>query len=98
MPTGKTHAHWRNSCDLAKLVGAVAPTLDVASEVLSKSGTETVAQPGDWLKISDLDLVHRLQPDPDPDGTGSPKAERELLQPIKGDDGQIFGRAFISAS
>lgn len=88
----------KRTITLGKLVGAVAPNLDVAIEVLSKNGTETVAQPGDWLKISDLDLVNRLKPNLDPDRTASPKADRDLMQPIKGDDGQIFGRAFISTS
>jgi hypothetical protein len=83
---------------LATLVGAVAPNLDVAIATLAKDGTEPVARPGDWLKISDRDLVRRLNPTVDRAGTDTPKADRTLMQPIEGEDGHVFGRAFISPS
>jgi hypothetical protein len=83
---------------LATLVGAVAPNLDVAIATLMKEGAEPVAQPGDWLKISDLDLVRRLNPTVDRSEADAPKAGRALMQPIEGADNQVFGRAFISPS
>jgi hypothetical protein len=47
---------------LAALVGAVAPNLDVEIATIVKKGKLPVAQPGDWLKMSDIDLVRRLNP------------------------------------
>ncbi len=83
---------------LATLVGAVAPNLDVAIATLAKDGTEPVARPGDWLQISDRDLVRRINPPVDPADTDTPKADRTLMQPIEGEDGKVFGRAFVSPS
>jgi hypothetical protein len=88
----------KRTIPLATLVGAVAPNLDVAIATLAKDGTEPVARPGDWLKISDRDLVRRLNPTVERAGTDTPKADRILMQPIEGDGGQVFGRAFISPS
>jgi hypothetical protein len=92
------NSYSKRTMSLATLVGAVAPNLDVATEILVKDGTEQVARPGDWLRISDLDLVRRLNPTADHSDTESPKADRALMQTIEDEDGQIFGRAFISPS
>jgi hypothetical protein len=83
---------------LATLVGAVAPNLDVAITTMEKEGTQPVLRPGDWLKISDFDLIRRLNPNIDSPGSDAPKADRALMQPIDGADNQVFGRAFISPS
>jgi hypothetical protein len=83
---------------LATLVGAVAPNLDVEIAVMVKGGTQPVALPGDWLKISDFDLVCRLNPNVDKLAADAPKADRALMRPIEGSDNQVFGRAFISPS
>ncbi len=79
-------------------MGAVAPNLDVAIATIVKEGTQSVARPGDWLKISDFDLVRRLNPNVDSSEADAPKADRALMQPIEGADNQVFGRAFISPS
>lgn len=92
------NSYSKRTMSLATLVGAVAPNLDVATEILEKEGTEQVARPGDWLRISDLDLVRRLNPTADRSDADSPKADRSLMQTIEDEDGQIFGRAFISPS
>lgn len=92
------NSYSKRTMPLATLVGAVAPNLDVATEILVKEGTEQVAQPGDWLRISDLDLVRRLNPTADRSNTDSSKVDRALMQTIEDGDGQIFGRAFISPS
>jgi Histidine kinase-, DNA gyrase B-, and HSP90-like ATPase len=83
---------------LAALIGAVAPNLDVAIETLVEEGAQTVVRPGDWLKISDFDLVHRLNPTLNRSAAETPKADRALMQPIEGATNQVFGRAFISPS
>lgn len=92
------NSYTKHAMGLATLVGAVAPNLDVAIEILANEGTEPVARPGDWLKISDLDLVRRLNPTGDRSEAESPKADRALMQTIENEDGQVFGRAFISPS
>lgn len=83
---------------LNALVGAVAPNLDVAIATMVPEGTQPVARPGDWLNISDLDLVHRLNPTLDRSKEDIPKTDRTLMQPIQDASGQVFGRAFISPS
>jgi len=83
---------------LAMLVGAVAPNLDVAIATIVEEGTQTVARPGDWLTISDFDLVKRLNPSLNQPDVEIPKADRALMQPIEGANDQVFGRAFISPS
>jgi hypothetical protein len=92
------NSYTKRTMSLATLVGAVAPNLDVAIATLVKGGAEPVAQPGDWLQISDLDLVRRLNPTVDRSEADAPKAGRALMQPIEGADNQVFGRAFISPS
>ena len=92
------NSYTKRTMSLDALVGAVAPNLDVAIATLAQDGTQPVARPGDWLKISDLDLVRRLNPTLDRSDENTPKADRALMQPIQGEDGQVFGRAFISPS
>lgn len=88
----------KRTMTLAELVGAVAPNLDVTITTVEKENTESVAQPGDWLKISDFDLIRRLNPNVDHPEADASKADRWLMQPIQDADNQVFGRAFISPS
>lgn len=92
------NSYIKQTLSLDELVGAVAPNLDVAIAVMAANGTQPVARPGDWLKISDFDLVHRLNPFVERSEADTPKADRGLMQLIQGEDGQVFGRAFISPS
>lgn len=88
----------KRTMSLATLVAAVAPNLDVAIATMVKDGTQPVARPGDWLEISDFDLVRRLNPTVDRSDADSSRADRALMQTIESEDGQVFGRAFISPS
>jgi len=88
----------KRTIPLAKLVGAVAPNLDVAIEVMTEKGTQRVTIPGDWLKMSDLKLMGRLHPTAAPSEEDAPKRTRGLFQPIVDHNSQIFGRAFIVPS
>lgn len=92
------NSYIKRTMSLSALVGAMAPNLDVAIATMVQEGTQPVARPGDWLKISDLDLVHRLNPTLDRSEEDTPKADRALMQPIQDASGQVFGRAFISPS
>ncbi|MCW2247768.1 signal transduction histidine kinase [Azospirillum fermentarium] len=92
------NSYTKEALSLAKLVGAVAPNLDIATEIIVQEGTETVARPGDWLKISDLDLVRRLNPTGGRTDGDATKSDRALMKTISGIDGQVFGRAYISPS
>ena len=87
-----------SAISLSKLVEAVAPNLDVALATVAEDATHPVTRPGDWLKMTDIELVRRLNPllgCPESDGR---KTGRVLMQPIVGTDGTIFGRAVISPS
>ena len=99
-PGGLLHinSYGKQTVSLAALVGAVAPNLDVAISTIVNEGTEAVIRPGDWLKISDFDLVRRLNPNLDQSEYGAPKANRTFMQPIEGPNNEVFGRAFISPS
>ncbi|MFH0792540.1 MAG: ATP-binding protein, partial [bacterium] len=99
-PGGLLHisSYGKQTMSLAALVGAVAPNLDVAITTMVKEGTEVVIRPGDWLKISDFDLVRRLNPNLNQSESDTPKANRTLMQPIEGPNNEVFGRAFISPS
>jgi hypothetical protein len=92
------NSYSKQTISLATLVGAVAPNLNVAIETVLKERVEMVARPGDWLEISGVDLVRRLNPALDRSDAEPAKADRRLMQPIEADDGQVFGRAFISPS
>jgi hypothetical protein len=91
-------SYTKRTMPLDALVGAVAPNLDVAIATLVQDVTQPVARPGDWLKISDFDLIRRLNPNVDRSEADAPKADRALMQPIQSADNQVFGRAFISPS
>ena len=92
------NSYSKRTIPLAALVGAVAPNLDVTISALAKEGIQPVALPGDWLKMSDFDLIRRLNPSVDRSEADAPKADRALMQPIEGADNRVFGRAFISPS
>ncbi|MDY0280479.1 MAG: ATP-binding protein [Salinivirgaceae bacterium] len=99
-PGGLLHisSYGKQTMSLASLVGAVAPNLDVAIATMVKEGTEVVIQPGDWLRISDFDLVRRLNPNLNRPEADNSKVNRALMQPLEGPNNEVFGRAFISPS
>lgn len=92
------NSYSNRTMSLEALVGAVAPNLDVAIATVGPNSTQPVARPGDWLKISDLDLVRRLDPTHNKSDEDVAKADRALMRPICGANGKVFGRAFISPS
>ena len=81
---------------LDALVGAVAPNLDVEIAVRVQEGERLIARPGDWLEISDVDFLRRLNPTTVRAERDTQKADRALMQPVEDANGQVFGRAFIS--
>jgi len=90
------NSYTQRTMSLDALVGAVAPNLNVAIATMVQEGTQPVVRPGDWLKISDLDLVRRLNPTLDRAAEDAPKADRALMQPIQDASCEVFGRAFVS--
>lgn len=90
------NSYTKRTMSLDALVGAVAPNLDVAIAIIAQDVTQPVSRPGDWLKISDFDLLRRLNPTVECSEADRPKTDRRLMQPIQGADGQVYGRAFIS--
>ncbi|WP_421694420.1 HD domain-containing protein [Aestuariivirga sp.] len=92
------NSYTKRPMSLSALVGAVAPNLDVAITTIVQNGIQPVARPGDWLEISDLDLIRRLNPTAEHSESNPPRADRALMQPIMDANNQIFGRAFISPS
>ena len=88
-------SYFRRAISLDALVGALAPNLDVSVVANSEKGLRAVAEPGDWLRIRDVDLLYRLSPTLDRGKADIAKASRALMQPITNSSGRVFGRAFI---
>ena len=86
----------KDTMRLDALVGAVAPNLDVEIAVRVQEGERLIARPGDWLEISDVDFLRRLNPRTVRADRHAQRADRALMQPIEDAHGQVFGRAFIS--
>jgi len=86
----------KEAISLSKVVAAVAPNLDVSLAVIEENDTETVAIPGDWLQMKDLDLLRRLNPFLNDTGVHARAARGALMRPMQDSTGTIFGRAFIS--
>lgn len=82
---------------LARLVGAVAPNLDAALFVGEGDNDEPVVRPGDWLQMNSLELVRRLNPLLERSDDKGQKTDRALMKQVAGEDGRVFGRAFINA-
>ena len=77
------------------IVGAIAPSLDVALIVIEKNKTHSVYHPEDWLKIDDIQLMRQLNPSPNLWATENSKVSH-MMRRLVSTDGTIFGRAFIS--
>lgn len=86
----------KSPLSLKRLVAAIAPNLDVEMTVNENSASNSVIQPGDWLRITEKALQYRLNPvlkeKKDEETSSSPS----LIMPIAGESGEIYGRAFIS--
>ena len=88
----------KSPISLSTLVGTVAPNLDVALATREEDAIQPITRPGDWLQLTEIELVRRLNPFlalPESDGR---RAGRGLMQLISGTDGTVFGRAFINPS
>lgn len=86
---------FRQTNSLDALVGALAPNLDVAVAVISEKGLLPVAEPGDWLRIEDADLLCRLDPSINRENGDIAKASMTLMRTIEDSSGRVFGRAFV---
>jgi len=78
---------------LERIVAAVAPSLDVEIDVVGKSDGKPVASPGDWMSMSEAQIVGRLNPAQEI--ADDKAAEKSFIRPLVSGDGQIVGRAFI---
>jgi signal transduction histidine kinase len=95
---GVLHSTYRKEAiPLARLVGAVAPNLDVALFVRKDDKDRPIVRPGDWLQMKAPDLLRRLNPLLDRSSDEGRGTDGSLMKPLAGEDGRIFGRAFINA-
>ncbi|WP_296581673.1 ATP-binding protein [Xanthobacter sp.] len=80
-----------NRLQLERLVAAVAPNLDVEIAVAGETSGSLVATPGDWLSLSQTQIVRRLNPH----STEEKAAENSFIRPLVDAAGNVLGRAFI---
>ena len=73
------YSYFNKTISLEALLGAIAPNLDVRIVVNSEAGLSPVANPRDWLRISDADLLYRLNPGLDRMEADIMKASRTLM-------------------
>lgn len=91
--SGGYHADMTQS--LSMLVGAIAPSLDVATSVSEGNVIHPVASPGDWHHMADTDLIRRVNPGEEVNRSRR-HLDSQLMRSIKEPDGTLSGRAFIS--
>jgi hypothetical protein len=78
---------------LERIVAAVAPSLDVEIAVAEKPDAKLIASPGDWISMSEAQIVGRLNPH---QKIQDEKAgEKSFIRPLVDADGRVLGRAFI---
>jgi hypothetical protein len=78
---------------IERLVAALAPSLSVEIKVLSGRKTVAVSSPGDWIELTEAEIVGRLNPRRKLEDN---KANRqEFIRPMMDASGEIVGRAFI---
>jgi hypothetical protein len=85
------HAHG-GSWPLDRLVANLAPALGVTVSTSEGSTERHPIRAGDWLRIAPQHLTLRLNQNPK--GRSSLLAQN-LMRPFVGDDGTVYGRAYI---
>ena len=97
------------SYTLASLVTSIAPNLDVSLEIKEETKFTKLSFPDDWVSLPEEEFLCRLDPAItkkaehfflEIDLGDTPKEDEQgsgtgLMRPIIGEDGTIFGRAFI---
>jgi hypothetical protein len=85
-----------NVLTLKQLVASIAPNLDVSIEVEEAGKTDAAVDSGDWLALSDSDLLARLNPS---DIFGKYRhgsvTSHSAIRPIIDETGKAIARAFI---
>jgi signal transduction histidine kinase len=78
---------------LDRLVAAVAPCLDVEIAVAKSADPIAIARPGDWISMSEAEVLGRLNPRQD---VAADKGEaKSFIRPLTDPEGRVLGRAFI---
>ena len=84
----------KHALSLARVVGALAPSLDVGLVSGDDANLRSVVEAGDWLSIADVTLLGRLNFEQDNEKPATSKLS--LMRQLKSADGEVFGRATIS--
>lgn len=87
--------HDDKTLTLQQLVASIAPSVMVSINVEEASTTLSAIDSGDWLKLSDEDLLSRLDPKSDERNKGRKIGHHSAMRNILGDDGKPVGRAYI---
>lgn len=79
--------------DLAKMVGALAPALDVRIEATQyETGNSIVAMPSDWTVIPEGELLARIGERDEPPKS---QAKSSRMRTLQDDSGNVYGRALL---
>ncbi|MEX0613830.1 MAG: ATP-binding protein [Pirellulales bacterium] len=79
---------------LARVVAALAPSLDVSLASEDDANVRLVVRAGDWLNIADAELLRRLSFTQDNEKPAGSMVT--LMRHLNSADGNVFGRATIS--
>lgn len=85
---------------LKQLVASIAPNLAVSIDVEEDGEISSAVGSGDWLKLSDEELLSRLHPLTPTEAHNRNRkiTNQSAIRPIYGVDGAPLGRAFIQPS
>jgi hypothetical protein len=79
--------------ELERLIAAVAPCLNVEIAVSRNADSISIARPGDWISMSEAQIVSRLNPQRSiPEDR---EGEKTFIRPLTDTNGRVVGRAFI---
>ncbi|RYH33694.1 MAG: ATP-binding protein, partial [Alcaligenaceae bacterium] len=81
---------------LKQLVASLAPNIAVAIDVIENDLPVQAVIPGDWLRLQDEELLHRLEPE-SVYQTNSRKPGHSAIRTLLDENGRPLGRAYIKA-
>ncbi|GAB1581081.1 ATP-binding protein [Phyllobacterium phragmitis] len=87
----------KNVVKLSSVIAAIAPACDVAITVIQDDEAQGNTAAGDWLEISAVTLLNRINGNDDKEPAPTTKPWEQLTE-LRDEDGKLYGRARIDAA